>query len=85
MDGENERDYTSEGAGMKYFFVLLCLTGCTETVHVTSDPIIVTHTIDLSLIKPACENQCKNDVDVSGCVTTCINNFLLTLAGVVVH
>jgi hypothetical protein len=66
---------------MKYLLFLL-LFGCTETIHVVTDPIIVTHTIDMSLIKPACENKCKNDVNPSLCTTSCINDFLLTLVAV---
>jgi len=61
---------------MKYL-VLLLLSGC--GIHVTSDPIIVTHKLDLSLVRPYCEQKCNND---AACVTTCINDFLLTLGSV---
>jgi hypothetical protein len=59
--------------------VLASLLGC--GIHVTSDPIIVTHTLDLSLVRPYCEQKCNYDAT---CVTTCINDFLLTLSGVTV-
>lgn len=67
---------------MKYLLLLL-LSGC--GVHLSSDPIIVTHKIDISLIEPICSDKCKNDVNPDACTTQCINDFLLTLTGITVN
>jgi hypothetical protein len=64
---------------MKYI-ALLFLSGC--GIHISSDPIIVTHKLDLSLIEPLCKERCINDIDPTFCTAKCVNDFLLTLGGV---
>lgn len=61
------------------YLVLLLLSGC--GIHITSDPIIVVHKLDLSLIEPLCKERCASSVDVASCTTKCVNDFLAMLGG----
>lgn len=58
---------------MKYLFLLL-LSSC--GIHVSSDPVIVEHRIDLASIEPYCRTLCVEDPDVEVCTKKCVNNFL---------
>jgi hypothetical protein len=65
---------------MRYFILTLILSGC--GIHVTSDPIIVTHKLDLSAIAPYCKDKCAADINVQICTDKCITDFLAALGGI---
>jgi len=65
---------------MKYLLLVLLLSSC--GIHISSDPLIVKHELDLSALRPYCEDKCKNDADKEACTINCINDFLEALGNV---
>lgn len=65
---------------MKYA-ALLFLFGCGD-LHISSDPVIVKHQLDLSSILPYCEKKCEYQFDQVTCINDCIYNLMETLGGI---
>lgn len=66
---------------MRIVALLILLAGCGD-IHVTSDPVIVEHRLDMSQIQPMCEKRCVNDINPDACIIECIDLFLALLTGV---
>lgn len=61
------------------FLTMLTLTSC--GVHISADPIVVKHEIDIAGISEYCRNSCLNAVDPDVCTNTCVLNTIAAIRG----
>ncbi len=63
-------------------FTVAILSSCAAEVHLSSDPLIVEHRLDLASILPYCQNMCLVNPTPDVCTTNCVNNFLEILGSI---